>query len=154
MGRPNFPIPQDAKLRAMAFCKQFGVQLPILEAPMAGACPVELAVAVAEGGGMGAMGALLSSPKTITEWAAEFRSRTDGPFQLNLWIPDPAPVRDFVAEERVREFLSKWGPIVSAEAGEGKLPDFEDQCAAFIDIRPTVVSSIMGLYPPAVVAKL
>jgi nitronate monooxygenase len=147
-------ILQEAKVRAMAFCQQFGLQLPILEAPMAGACPVELAVAVAESGGMGAMGALLSSPKTITEWAAEFRSRTSGPFQLNLWIPDPAPARDLAAEERVREFLSKWGPAVSAEAGEVKLPNFEDQCAAFLEIRPTVVSSIMGLYPPAFVAKL
>jgi nitronate monooxygenase len=154
MVKPSSPIRQDAKLRAMAFCKQFGLQLPILEAPMAGACPVELAVAVAEGGGMGAMGALLSSPKAIIEWAAGFRSRINGAFQLNLWIPDPEPARDFAAEGRVREFLSEWGPTVSAEAGEAKLPNFEDQCEAFLDIRPTVVSSIMGLYPPAFVAKL
>jgi nitronate monooxygenase len=154
MAKLNSPNQQNAKLRAMAFSKQFGLQLPILEAPMAGACPVELAVAVAEGGGMGAMGALLSSPEAITEWAAEFRSRTNGPFQLNLWIPDPAPARDFGAEERVREFLSKWGPTVSAEASEAKLPNFEDQCEAFIDVRPTVVSSIMGLYPRAFVEKL
>jgi nitronate monooxygenase len=77
MAKLNPPNQQDAKLRAMAFSKQFGLQLPILEAPMAGACPVELAVAVAEGGGMGAMGALLSSPEAIREWAAEFRSRTN-----------------------------------------------------------------------------
>jgi nitronate monooxygenase len=154
MNRPNPPIPRDARLRATAFCKRFGLQLPILEAPMAGACPVELAVAVAEAGGMGAMGALLSSPKMIAEWSAEFRSRTKGPFQLNLWIPDPAPVRDFTAERQVREFLSKWGPTVPADGGEAKLPDFEDQCEAFMDVQPTVVSSIMGLYPSAFVAKL
>jgi nitronate monooxygenase len=39
--------------------------MPILQAPMAGACPVPLAVAVAEAGGMGAMGALLESPDGI-----------------------------------------------------------------------------------------
>ena len=154
MAKPNSRAPQSGKRRAAAFCKQFGLQVPILEAPMAGACPVELAVAVAEGGGMGAMGALLSSPKAITEWVAEFRSRTNGPFQLNLWIPDPAPARDFAAEKRVREFLSKWGPAVSDEAGEAKLPNFEEQCEAFINVRPAVISSIMGLYPPPFVAKL
>jgi nitronate monooxygenase len=154
MAKPTSPSPQSAKLRASAFCEKFGLQIPILEAPMAGACPVELAVAVAEAGGMGAMGALLSTPAAITQWAAEFRSRTKGPFQLNLWIPDPAPLRDFAAEERVREFLSKWGPTVSGTAGEVKLPDFEEQCEAFIDIRPTAVSSIMGLYPAPFVAQL
>jgi nitronate monooxygenase len=154
MAKPTSPIPQRAKLRATAFCEQFGLQVPILEAPMAGACPVELAVAVAEGGGMGAMGALLSTPEAITQWAAEFRSQNKGPFQINLWIPDPAPLRDLVAEERVRGFLKNWGPTVSAGAGEVKLPDFEEQCQALIEIRPTVVSSIMGLYPPPFVAQL
>ena len=47
---------------------------------MAGACPVSLSVAVADAGGMGAMGALLSSPDAIANWAAEFRSRSLGPF--------------------------------------------------------------------------
>jgi nitronate monooxygenase len=55
MAKPTSPTPQSAKLRAAAFCEQFGLQVPIVEAPMAGACPVELAVAVVEGGGMGAM---------------------------------------------------------------------------------------------------
>jgi len=44
---------------------------------MAGACPVSLSVAVADAGGMGA---LLSSPDPIANWAAEFRSRSLGPF--------------------------------------------------------------------------
>jgi nitronate monooxygenase len=40
----------------MAFCQQYGLRIPILQAPMAGSCPVNLAVAVADAGGMGAMG--------------------------------------------------------------------------------------------------
>ena len=59
----------------MAFCQQYGLRIPILQAPMAGTCPVSLAVAVADAGGMDAMGALLSSPDAIANWAAEFRSR-------------------------------------------------------------------------------
>ena len=39
--------------RAAAFCDRFGLRVPILEAPMAGACPASLAVAVANAGGMG-----------------------------------------------------------------------------------------------------
>jgi IMP dehydrogenase/GMP reductase len=39
--------------RAAAFCAQYGLQLPILLAPMAGACPASLSIAVANAGGMG-----------------------------------------------------------------------------------------------------
>jgi nitronate monooxygenase len=81
-----------------SFCQRYGLRIPILQAPMVGSCPVSLAVAVADAGGMGAMGPLLSSPDAIANWAAEFRSRSLGPFQLNLWIADRAPMRDFAAE--------------------------------------------------------
>jgi nitronate monooxygenase len=67
---------QSARGRAMTFCQRYGLRIPILQAPMAGSCPVSLAVAVAEAGGMGAMSALSSSPDAIANWAAEFRSRS------------------------------------------------------------------------------
>ena len=79
--------------RAEAFCTRFGLAAPILMAPMAGACPPALAAAVANAGGMGAMGALTSSPEAIAAWAAAFRAQSNGAFQLNLWIPDPPPAR-------------------------------------------------------------
>jgi nitronate monooxygenase len=140
--------------RAAAFCAKYGLQLPILLAPMAGACPVSLSIAVANAGGMGAMGALMSAPPAIRAWVNEFRSASSGPFQLNTWIPDPAPRRDPEAEARVRAFLATWGPEVPPTAGDARPPDFEEQCATFLEVRPTAVSSIMGLYPPEFVRQL
>ena len=58
--------------RARAFCDQYGVECPILLAPMAGACPVSLSVAVANAGGMGALGALVTTPSGITDWVRAF----------------------------------------------------------------------------------
>ena len=73
------------------FCEQYGLHLPILLAPMAGACPVSLSIAVANAGSMGAMGALLTPPQGIRDWAHQFRARSsDGALQINIWIPDPA----------------------------------------------------------------
>src|ERR1700749_1125241 len=95
-----------ARVRAAAFCDRFGLRLPILLAPMAGACPPSSSIAVMRAGGMGACGALLMQPKEIEEWSAEVRTNEDGPFQINLWIPDPPPKRDHEHEGRVREFLS------------------------------------------------
>lgn len=139
--------------RALAFCSTYGLDLPILMAPMAGACPPPLAAAVANAGGMGAAGALLMSSPGIGEWVAAFRSKSSGPLQLNTWIPEPEPARDPQAEARVREFLSLWGPPVPAGAST-PLPDFASQCEAFLEAAPTVVSSIMGLFPEAFVVRL
>ncbi len=80
--------------RATAFCERFGIELPILLAPMAGACPPQLSIALANAGSMGAAGLLLHSPPKIKEWMDEFRASSRGPVQLNLWIPDPKPRRD------------------------------------------------------------
>src|ERR1700712_1612453 len=102
-----------ARTRASAFCDRFGLRLPILEAPMAGACPVARAIAVANAGGMGGFGALLSAPDAIAEWVGAFRAGTSGPLQVNLWTPDPPPQRDPAHEARLRAFLARWGPAVA-----------------------------------------
>jgi nitronate monooxygenase len=139
--------------RARSFADRFGLKMPILLAPMAGACPVGLSVAVANAGGMGAMGALLSSPDGIREWVSAFRAASRGPFQLNTWLPDPAPRRDADAEARVRMFLAQWGPEVPTAAGDVTRPNIDEQCEAFLDARPTAVSSIMGLFAPQFVQR-
>ncbi|HVR99666.1 MAG TPA: nitronate monooxygenase [Thermoanaerobaculia bacterium] len=140
--------------RAAAFCARYDLRLPVLLAPMAGASPASLSIAVANAGGMGAMGALMTQPAGIRAWVDQFRSASSGPFQLNTWIPDPAPSRDAEAEARVRAFLAAWGPEVPASAGDAVPPDFREQCEAFLELKPTAVSSIMGLFPPEVVARL
>lgn len=142
------------RARAERFCDEYGLKLPILLAPMAGACPPTLSIAVANAGGMGAMGALMTTPEGIREWVGEFRAASVGPFQLNTWIPDPPPRRDKEAEARVRAFLSSWAPEVPSEAGDAVPPDFTEQCETFLELGPPVVSSIMGLFPPEFVRRL
>src|SRR4051794_21892200 len=102
--------------RAHAFAAAHGCEVPIMLAPMAGACPPGLSIAIANAGGMGAMGALLSSPAAIHRWVEEFHEGSHGPFQINLWVPDPPPIRDAAHEHRVREFMAAWGPEVLADA--------------------------------------
>jgi nitronate monooxygenase len=146
--------PSTALARADAFCQRFGLRVPLLLAPMAGACPPALSIAVAEAGGMGGAGLLLHTPEAIAAWMREFRAGTTGPVQLNLWIPGPAPVRDAAHEQRVCAFLGGFGPAVEPEAGDAAPPDFDAQCAAVLAAAPAAISSIMGLYPPAFVAEM
>jgi len=140
--------------RVARFCETYDLSVPILMAPMAGACPAALASAVARAGGMGACGALKMSPDAILSWAAEVRTGSNGAFQLNTWIPEAAPARNPVQEEAVRMFLEQWGPDVPPEAADTQRVDFEAQCAAMLEAGPAVISSIMGVYPPEFVAEM
>lgn len=142
--------------RARTFCDRFGMRLPIVQAPMAGSSPADLAVAVAQAGGMGAAGVLRSTPVEIAAWVDRFRSRATGAFQLNVWIPersgpDPETRRRLVADARA--FLGRFG-APGRPSGQAAPPVFQDQCEAMLAARPTVVSSIMGLFEPAYVRRL
>src|SRR5579883_757944 len=139
--------------RVENFCQRFGLRMPILLAPMAGACPPSLSISVMRAGGAGACGVLLMSRDEIVAWVSEVRAQGNGVFQLNNWIPDPPPARNLEHETRVRTFLAQWGPPVPAEAGDAPPPDFAEQCETILEMRPPIVSSIMGLYPPDWVAR-
>src|SRR5580692_9282937 len=75
--------PNPALARADAFCKAHDLRIPILLAPMAGACPPSLSIAIANAGGLGACGALLMQPAAIKAWASDVRAGSNGGFQLN-----------------------------------------------------------------------
>ena len=64
------------RARAEAFTGALGIRLPILLAPMAGASPPSLSIAVANAGGLGACGALMMKPDEIRAWSAEFREKS------------------------------------------------------------------------------
>src|SRR5579885_2753969 len=123
-------MPNAALARAEAFCKAYDLRIPILLAPMAGACPPSLSIAVAKAGGLGACGALLMQPEAIKAWASEVRAGGNGGFQINLWIPDPPPRRDPSREAAVRKFLAQWGPEVAQEAGDAAPPAFVERMKA------------------------
>ena len=103
---------------------------------------------------MGACGVLMMTPEGIEDWAREMRSGSNGTFQMNTWVPDPEPDRDLDHEKEVRRFLSEWGPEVPASAANAPAPDFAGQCKAMLDAGPSVISSIMGLYPSEFIAEM
>jgi nitronate monooxygenase len=140
--------------RTQSFCQRFGLRLPVLLAPMAGASAPSLSIAVANAGGLGSCGALLMRPDEIIGWSNEVRANSNGAFQINLWIPDPPPERDAARETKICAFLAQWGPAVAPEAGDATPPDFAAQCEALLKAGPPIVSSVMGLYPPHFVSKL
>ena len=134
--------------RAEAFCRRFGIRVPILLAPMAGASAPSLSIAVANAGGLGACGALLMKPEEILSWAKEVRQGSNGAFQLNIWIPDPAPRRDAAHEAKVRAFLGHGGRRCRGRQAMRCRRISPAQCEAMLEAAPPILSSVMGLYPP------
>src|SRR6266436_808791 len=119
-----------ARERAARFCRRFGLRVPILQAPMAGACPTSLASAVANAGGMGGLGTLTTPPDGIADWVREFRGQSNGGLEIDLWIPDPPPVRDprslciskYPMAAGFRDQIVKLGPSCVDEARTGGHP--------------------------------
>ncbi len=72
-----------------------GIEVPILQAPMAGAQLHGLAVAVANAGGLGSLPCALLSPEQIRQETGLFRQLAPGrPLNLNFFCHSPAaPIR-------------------------------------------------------------
>ena len=122
--------------RAEAFCARYGLRMPILLAPMAGACPASLSIAVANAGGMGAMGALTTPPAAFATGLPSSAAGSRGHFRSTSGFRIPPPVRDPAAEARVRDFLERGDRRCRRRPAISRLPDFAAQCDALLDAAP------------------
>ncbi len=85
-------------------CELFGIEHPIINAPMAGAATADLAAAVSEAGGLGMIGASMSGgPDWLREQIRLVRARTDRPFGVGFVssAPDTAELVAVAIAERV-----------------------------------------------------
>jgi len=144
----------DPLNRASDFASAYGLQVPIPMAPMAGACPASLAIAVGNAGGMGACGTVLMSSEQIEAWVSDYRAGTSAALQLNTWIPSPEPARDAEHEALLCSFLKGWGPTVDPGAADKPQPDSQAQCRAMLEACPAVISSIMGVFDAGFIAQV
>jgi nitronate monooxygenase len=79
------------------FLRRIGIDLPIIQAPMAGISTPEMAAAVSNAGGLGSIGIGATDAETARGMIRAVRSRTDRPFNVNVFCHRPAvpdPVRE------------------------------------------------------------
>ena len=94
----------------------FKIEHPIVLAPMAGAMDFELAVAVAEGGGLASLPCAMLTPEGLREQVEKFRARTDKPVNLNFFCHTP-PVPNNAREHAWREKLKPLLPRACDRSG-------------------------------------
>ena len=69
------------------FCDLFGVEHPIIQAPIWPAASPELAGAVCNAGGLGSIAAIYGSPEGVRASVERLRELTDRPFAVNHVVP-------------------------------------------------------------------
>jgi nitronate monooxygenase len=131
------------------FLALLGIELPIILAPMAGAALSELAIAVAEAGGLGSLPCAMLNPAEVRAEFSIIRRRTSRPFNLNFFC-HPQPKRDLVREKVWRERLAGYyvelgldpnAPVPSSS----RMPFDATMCDLVVELKPEVVSFHFGL---------
>jgi nitronate monooxygenase len=132
------------------FLRKLGIELPIVQAPMAGVSTPEMAAAVSNAGGLGSIGVGAVDAETTRQMIATVRSRTDRPFNVNVFCNRPAfadAAREAAWLARLGREFARYGakpPARLTEIYQTFLTD-DAKLAVLLAERPAVVSFHFGL---------
>ena len=144
-------------MTAHALLQRFGIENPILLAPMAGSGGTpELAAAVSNAGGLGAWGGAYAKPDDLAAAIRKIRQLTARPFNINLFAGgyatdhrmDPQPMLEIVAQ--VHAELGLPAPSLPPLAEN----PFAAQLEVVLEERPPVFSFTFGIPSAAQMAAL
>ena len=128
-----------------------GIELPIIQAPMAGVQGSALAVAVSNAGGLGSLPCALLEVDAMRAELAAIRARTTKPFNVNFFChapADPDPEREAAWRAALAPYFAEYGiDAASIPLGPKRSPFNAEAADALADFKPAVVSFHFGLPP-------
>jgi nitronate monooxygenase len=136
----------------------FEIELPIVQAPMAGAVGPELVIAAAEAGALGSLPCAMLTPDKAREQIGIVKQRTSRPLNVNFFCHTPVPT-DVKAEttwrSRLAPYYKQYGidpsePIASAT----RSPFDEAMCVFVEEAKPKIVSFHFGLPKPQLLKRV
>ena len=136
----------------------FGTELPVIQAPMAGAQSSALAIAVCNAGGLGSLPCAMLTPATMHAELTMIRTQTDKPYNVNFFChtpPAPDAAREAAWRGVLAPYFKEFGiDPASIPAGPGRAP-FSDEAADLLEeFKPAVVSFHFGLPSEALLARV
>ena len=142
----------------MTLRELLGVDLPIIQAPMAGAHVGDLAVAAAGAGALGSLPCAVLSVEDMRRELAAIRARTSKPINVNFFVhapPAPDAAREAAWRATLAPYYREFGIDPSSiPAGRGREPFSADYANALEEFRPAVVSFHFGLPSADLVARV
>jgi len=129
--------------------ERFGIEIPVVQAPMAGPVFSDMVIAVAEAGGLGSLPcATMGFDQLRSEFAA-VRRGTAKPVNVNFFCHAPPAFdadREAAGRERLRTYYVEFGLDPDAPVPRSNRTPFDEEACAFVEeLRPEVVSFHFGL---------
>jgi nitronate monooxygenase len=136
----------------------FGIELPIIQAPMAGIQTSAMAVAVSNAGGLGSLPAAMLSLDALRTELEAIRAQTTKPFNVNFFChvsPTPSVERETAWREALAPYFAEFDiDAATIPAGPGRAPFTDEVADAIEPFAPPLVSFHFGLPSPALLARV
>jgi nitronate monooxygenase len=137
----------------------FGIEHPIVLAPMAGAMDVDLAIAVAQAGGLGSLPSALLNAEKLRDQVAQFQAAVPGkPVNLNFFVHRPAVpnnAREHAWREALKPYYAEFAIDPAAPVPASNRAPFDGAlCQVVEEIKPRIVSFHFGLPDASLVKRV
>ena len=135
-----------------------GIDLPIIQAPMAGAQGSAMAVAVSNAGGLGSLPCAMLTPDAVKLELSAIRAQTDKPFNVNFFChtpPSPSEEREQRWRDALSPYFAEFGiDPTTITSGSGRQPFTTDAADALAQFKPPIVSFHFGLPSAELMARV
>ena len=135
-----------------------GIELPIIQAPMAGAQGSALAVAVSNAGGLGSLPCAMLDVDGIRKELTAIRAQTSKPFNVNFFChtqPEVSAEREAAWRAALAPYFAEYGiDARSIPAQAGRQPFGVEVTEALNEFKPAVVSFQFGLPSSELLARV
>ncbi|HEY7374725.1 MAG TPA: nitronate monooxygenase, partial [Polyangia bacterium] len=134
-----------------------GVELPLIQAPMAGVQGSALALAVSNAGGLGSLPCAALDVETMRRELAAIRAATARPFNVNFFChepPAPAPEREAAWRATLARYDAAAASAPAGPTARSRAPFGAEVADALAPSAPPVVSFHFGLPSDALLARV
>lgn len=134
------------------------IEIPLIQAPMAGVQGAALTVAVCNAGALGSLPCAMLTPETMRQELLRLTAQTPRPYNVNFFChapPEPDAQREAAWRETLAPYYREFGiDPAGIPAGPGRAP-FSAAAAEVLEaFRPPVVSFHFGLPDDALLARV
>ncbi len=142
----------------MTLQQLLGIEIPIIQAPMAGVQGSALAVAVSNAGGLGSLPCAMLSPDAMFKELAAIKAQSSKTFNVNFFchaVPTPSAEREAVWRAMLAPYYKEHGiDAATIPVGSGRVPFGSEACDVLNEFKPAVVSFHFGLPSTALLARV
>ncbi len=135
-----------------------GIELPLIQAPMAGVQGSALALAVSNAGGLGSLPCAMLGVDAMRAELAAIRAQSSKPFNVNFFCHAPSmpnAEREAAWRAALSPYYKEFGLATdNISAGPGRMPFDSEAVDALSEFKPAVVSFHFGLPPPELLARV